>query len=67
MTLETVTVTADALQDGRTEDTGSYTQRGPSATATGLALTLRQTPQSVSVMTRQRMDDFKLQTLTDVM
>jgi outer membrane receptor for ferric coprogen and ferric-rhodotorulic acid len=60
-------VTAQAERDGATEDTGSYTQRGPSATATGLRLTLRETPQSVSVMTRQRMDDFKLETLTDVM
>lgn len=66
-TLATVTVTADAQRDGATEGSGSYTQRGPSATATGLNLSLRETPQSVSVMTRQRMDDFKLDTLTDVM
>ena len=65
--LPTVMVTAQAERDGTTEGTGSYTQRGPSATATGLPLTLRETPQSVSVMTRQRMDDFKLETLTDVM
>jgi outer membrane receptor for ferric coprogen and ferric-rhodotorulic acid len=50
-----------------TEGTGSYTQTGSSGAATGLGLTLRQTPQSVTVMTRQRMDDFKLETLTDVM
>ncbi|MDR2325545.1 MAG: TonB-dependent receptor [Acidovorax sp.] len=66
-TLAEVRVQAQAERSGITEDTGSYTQTGPSRTATGLALSLRETPQSVSVMTRQRMDDFKLETLTDVM
>ena len=65
--LDTVTVTARADHSGTTEGTGSYTQTGPTRSATGLALTLRETPQSVSVMTRQRIDDFKLETLTDVM
>lgn len=65
--LGTVTVTAQADTGGASEGTGSYTQKGPSRTATGLNLSLRETPQSVSVMTRQRMDDFKLETLTDVM
>ncbi len=68
VTLSEVRVTAEAPRnDATTEGTGSYTARGPSGTATGLALSLRETPQSVSVMTRQRMDDFKLETLTDVM
>lgn len=67
-TLAEVRVAAAAVaQDGTTEGTGRYTAAGPSAAATGLALTLRETPQSVTVFTRQRMDDFKLQTLTDVM
>lgn len=65
--LATVTVTAQLERDGVTEGSGSYTQTGPSRTATGLNLSLRETPQSVTVMTRQRMDDFKLETLTDVM
>lgn len=68
VTLSEVRVTAEAPRnDATTEGTGSYTARGPSSTATGLGLSLRETPQSVSVMTRQRMDDFKLETLTDVM
>lgn len=66
-TLAAVTVTAQAGPEGTTEGTASYTQTGPSTTATGLALTLRETPQSVSVVTRQKMDDFKLETLKDVM
>lgn len=63
--LETVTVSGVA--DGTTEGTDSYTAAGPTTAATGLDLSLRQTPQSVSIMTRQRMDDFKLENLTDVM
>jgi len=50
-----------------TEGTGSYTAAGPSRTATGFDLSLRETPQSVTVMTRQRMDDFNLYTLSDVL
>ncbi|RKT49663.1 outer membrane receptor for ferric coprogen and ferric-rhodotorulic acid [Azonexus fungiphilus] len=65
--LAPVRVTAAGLNDGTTEGSGSYTATGPSGTATGLALRLRETPQSITVMTRQRMDDFKLETLTDVL
>ncbi len=54
-------------RDASTDGTGSYAPVGPSRTATGLSLSWRETPQSVTVMTRQRMDDFKLETLTDVM
>lgn len=50
-----------------TEGTGSYTAAGPSSTATGLALTLRETPQSLTVVTRQKMDDFNLRTVADVL
>ncbi|WP_236903951.1 TonB-dependent siderophore receptor [Comamonas serinivorans] len=66
--LAAVHVSAGAMPSvGTTEGTRSYTQRGPSSAATGLPLSLRETPQSVSVMTRQRLDDFKLETLTDVL
>jgi outer membrane receptor for ferric coprogen and ferric-rhodotorulic acid len=66
-TLAPVTVTATAERSGTTEGTGSYAARGPSSLATGLPLTLRETPQSVTVMTRQRMDDFQLNTVSDVL
>ncbi|MFC6338180.1 TonB-dependent siderophore receptor [Pseudomonas sp. CCM 7891] len=49
-----------------TEDTGAYTT-GAMSTATRLNLSIKETPQSVSVITRQQMDDFKLGTLTEVM
>lgn len=45
-----------------TEGTGSYTT-GSASTATGLRLSARETPQSVSVVTRQQIED---QNLTDV-
>ena len=48
-----------------TEGSESYTT-GPMQTATKLALTARETPQSVSVVTRQRMDDRGMQDLHDV-
>ncbi|GGJ95556.1 TonB-dependent siderophore receptor [Pseudomonas matsuisoli] len=60
-------VTSTTVSGATTEGTGSYTQVGPTSTATGLNLSLRETPQSVTVMTRQRMDDFRLETLTDVL
>lgn len=52
---------------GRSEGTGSYAPAGPSATATKLPLMVRETPQSVSVMTRQRMDDQGLTEIKDVL
>lgn len=36
-------------------------------TATRLNLSVKETPQSISVVTRQQMDDFNLNTLTDVL
>ena len=49
-----------------TEGSGSYTP-GAIATATRLVLTPRETPQSISVITRQHMDDFALDNVDDVM
>lgn len=48
-----------------TEDTGSYTTS--MATLGKSPMSLKQTPQTVSVTTRQRMDDQNLTTLSDVM
>lgn len=49
-----------------TEDTGSYTT-GATTTATKLPLTLRETPQSVTVVTRQQMDDRGAKSVGDVL
>ncbi|MEG1454266.1 MAG: TonB-dependent receptor plug domain-containing protein, partial [Comamonas sp.] len=65
-TLAAVTVTAAARGDGRTDGSGSYVA-GPSAGATGLSLALRETPQSVTVVTRQQMDDMGMTTLPDAL
>jgi outer membrane receptor for ferric coprogen and ferric-rhodotorulic acid len=48
-----------------TENSGSYTT-GVMQTATKLPLSLRETPQSVTVITRQRMDDQAMRSLDDV-
>ncbi|MDL2185269.1 TonB-dependent siderophore receptor [Pseudomonas sp. ChxA] len=49
-----------------TEGSGSYTP-GTIATATRMVLSPRETPQSISVVTRQAMDDFNLKSIDDVM
>ncbi|MDD0974162.1 TonB-dependent siderophore receptor [Pseudomonas fontis] len=49
-----------------TEGSGSYTT-GATRTATKLVLAPRETPQSVSVITRQQMDDQGLTSITDVL
>ncbi|MQA57042.1 TonB-dependent siderophore receptor [Pseudomonas piscis] len=63
--LGTSTISGQGL-GSTTEDTGSYTT-GPMQTASKLALTARETPQSVTVITRQRMDDQNLKSLEDVL
>lgn len=58
---------AAALESGTTEGTGSYTAKGPTSMATGLSMALRDTPQSISVMTQQRMEDEHLTTIHEVL
>lgn len=64
-TLSEVRVTADAERSGTTEGSTSYTTPSTS-TATRLDLSLRETPQSATVITRQRMDDQGMTSITDV-
>ncbi|MDC8758707.1 TonB-dependent siderophore receptor [Janthinobacterium fluminis] len=61
-TMAAVTVTATAT--ARTEGSDSYTT-GVANTATKLNLALRDTPQSVSVLTRRQIDDLGIKTLDD--
>lgn len=46
--------------------TGSYTTNDALSSATGLGLTIQETPQSVTVMTAQRLEDQGVRTLSDV-
>ncbi|MFV3291894.1 TonB-dependent siderophore receptor [Pseudomonas sp. NY11955] len=79
----TVTVTASsAAKDGQvelsatnvdgaglgatTEGTGSYTT-GVTSTATKMNLSIRETPQTISVITRQRIEDQQLNSITSVL
>ncbi|MGL4316194.1 MAG: TonB-dependent siderophore receptor [Pseudomonas sp.] len=68
----TVTLDATAINETATrersavtEDTQSYTTDA-ARTATPLSMSLRETPQSVTVVTQQRIKDQNLQTITDV-
>ena len=65
MELASTRISAQGL-GSTTEDTGSYTT-GSTNTATKLNLSIRETPQSISVVTRQEMNDFNLNTLTEAM
>ncbi|WP_193316898.1 TonB-dependent siderophore receptor [Janthinobacterium rivuli] len=59
-------VSVKAQQDA-TEGSGAYVSALPIATATPLGLSIRKTPQSVSVITQQRMQDQGLSTIAQVM
>jgi outer membrane receptor for ferric coprogen and ferric-rhodotorulic acid len=65
-TLPAVRVSADVDEPQASEGTGSYTTDSTS-TATGLSLSLRETPQSVSIITRERMDDQAMTTAADAL
>ncbi|MBI6918843.1 TonB-dependent siderophore receptor [Pseudomonas monteilii] len=64
MLLDATSIQSRTL-DATTEGTGSYIT-GSTNTATKLALSPRETPQSVSVVTRRQMDDQNMQSLDDV-
>jgi outer membrane receptor for ferric coprogen and ferric-rhodotorulic acid len=63
--LATISLTANSGNNLTTEGSGSYTAKATTA-STGLALSLKETPQLVSVITRQQMEDQNLTQLTDV-
>lgn len=64
-TLPVITVTGAAAAGATTEGTHSYTT-GSMSTATRLDLSLRDTPQAVTVITRERIQDQGLATVNDV-
>ena len=64
--LPEIKVSAAAERSVVTEGTGAYTTPATAA-ATGLTLSPRDTPQSVSVVTRQQIDDQSLVSLSDVL
>ena len=56
----------DTWLGSTTENSGSYTT-GSMSTATRLDLSIQETPQSVSVVTRQQLDDFQLDSLSEAL
>lgn len=65
VTLSEVTVKAEVARDATTEGTGSYAAQR--ATLMKGAQSLKDIPQSVTVMTRQQLDDQGLDTVTDAL
>lgn len=66
-TLTEVEVKAEAGDEAKpSEKTKSYTVKS-TATATRLNTTLRETPQSISVITRQQLDDFRILSVNDAL
>jgi outer membrane receptor for ferric coprogen and ferric-rhodotorulic acid len=63
--LGATTISGQAL-DATTEGIHSYTT-GSTSSATGLPLSIRETPQSVTVITRQQMDDRGVQSVGDAL
>lgn len=63
---ELAPIVVQAPLEPTTEGTGSYTATGPSTTATKLGLKLRETPQAMTVITRQRIEDQGLSDVNDV-
>lgn len=67
ISLDTIDVQGESRSDpGRTEGTGAYTP-SVTATATRFQLTPRETPQSISVVTHQQMNDFSLKSINEVL
>ncbi|MBP0599797.1 TonB-dependent siderophore receptor [Herbaspirillum sp. LeCh32-8] len=64
--LPVVTVAAARTGQAPTQGSDTYTIR-ESSTATRMGLSPRETPQTITVTTRAKMDDFKLNTANDVL
>lgn len=64
-TLKTIKVEADALGN-TTEQTGAYTT-GSMNTATKMDLSIRETPQSISVITSAQLDDLNIATINEAL
>lgn len=65
---DSTVVLNELVLDGEraTENSGEYTTSGSSGTAAGLALTVKETPQSMTVTTNQQIVDQNMETLDEV-
>ena len=64
--LPAVVVSATSTRDGTSEGTGSY-RANATSTATGLTLTPRETPQTITVISREQMDDAGMVSVDDAL
>lgn len=65
-TLPVVQVSDDRSSEPSSEETGSYTI-GTTSSATRMNTSLRETPQSFSVITRQQLEDFRILSVNDAL
>jgi outer membrane receptor for ferric coprogen and ferric-rhodotorulic acid len=65
-TLGVVAVTTDSYSEPPSEKTGSYTVQ-KTQSATKFDLSPRETPQTVSVVTRAQIDDFRMTSVNDIL
>lgn len=66
VTLATVQVTAETTAEPPSEQSRSYTAKRSTA-ATRLDISLKETPQAVSVVTRAKIEDFQLNSVNDLL
>ncbi|MFT3802046.1 MAG: TonB-dependent siderophore receptor [Burkholderiaceae bacterium] len=64
--LPAVSVTSTSMSDGTSEGTGSY-RANATRTATGLNLSPRETPQTITVISREQMDDEGMTSVNDAL
>src|SRR5690606_34101367 len=64
---ELAPVRVQGSRGAATEGTGDYAAAGPSSSATGLRLTQRETPQSMTIMAQQRIQDQALNDIGDIL
>lgn len=60
-------VVVQGAYDNLTEGSHSYAYSGPSATSTKLGISAKETPQTISVMTQQRIEDQGLTSIQEVL
>jgi outer membrane receptor for ferric coprogen and ferric-rhodotorulic acid len=65
-TMSEINVSAETIKEAPSEKTKSYTVK-ETTSATRLGTSIRETPQSISVVTRQQLDDFRVLTINDAL
>jgi outer membrane receptor for ferric coprogen and ferric-rhodotorulic acid len=65
-TMSEINVSTETIKEAPSEKTKSYTVK-ETTSATRLGTSIRETPQSISVVTRQQLDDFRILSVNDAL